>query len=200
MWWVCHRWSCSSSLSEPVLFHIIVNGRKANCIMTKDNNWKEMKDSDIAVLWFLISIPKWEGKKFLLTMATVPFIRCLWAWSLLLSPRMFYIFSSIAYGWWRTKKLRKHLWFSFLWNEATRVLAKIPASWAEDRADLAPSEEASVFWNPLLGSSLNIRSPSPAWTTEIRCPAEVCSDSLAVRFVEQLLGFVLQALNLSLVV
>lgn len=136
MWSVCHRWRCSSSLSEPVLFHLTVNGRKANCIMTKDNVWKEMKDSDIAALWFLISIPKWEqGKKFLLSMTATHFIRCLWAWSVFLNPGTFYLFSSITYGCWSTKKLREHLWFPCsLWNKATRVLAKIPA--AELRTEL----------------------------------------------------------------
>lgn len=63
MWSVCHRWRCSSSLSKPFQFHPTVYERKANCIMTKHNIWKEMKDSDITVLWFLISIPAWEGKK-----------------------------------------------------------------------------------------------------------------------------------------
>jgi len=86
--------------------------------MTKDNIWKEMKDSDIAVLWFLISIPKWEqGKKFLLSMTTAHFITCLWAWSFLLSPGMLYIFSSIAYGCWSTKKLKRTPVVSTaLWN------------------------------------------------------------------------------------
>lgn len=109
MWSICHRWRCSSSLSEPFQFHPTVYRRKANCIITKDNVWKEMKDSDITVLWFLISIPKWEGKIF---MATTHFISCFWVRSLLLSPGVFYLLSFIAYRCWSTKKLRKHLWFS----------------------------------------------------------------------------------------
>lgn len=80
--------------------------------MRKDNVWKEMKDSDIAVLWFLISIPEWEQrKKFLLFMTTTHFIRCLWARSFLQSPGIFYLFSSIACGCWSKEKHGEHLWF-----------------------------------------------------------------------------------------
>lgn len=135
MWSVWHRWGCSSSLSEPVLFHLTVHGRKANCIMTKDNVWKKMKDSDVAVLWFLMSIQKWEGKKFLafhdhnsFYLVSLGVITPSESWDVLS-----FVMHSIQML--KYKEAQKAPVVSTAsWNEVTRDLAKIPA--AELRAEL----------------------------------------------------------------
>lgn len=125
-------------------------------------------------------------------MTTTHFITCLWAWSFLLSPGMFYLFSSIAYGCWSTKKLREHLWFP----QPSEM--RLQESWPR-------SQQLSWGWSwscPIWGSQCLLKSTfrfifkhskSKPTSPEIICPAKVCSDSLGVYFVEQPLGFVLKA-------
>lgn len=136
MWSVCHRWRCSSSLSEPVLFHLTVNGRKANCIMRKDDVWKEMKDSDIAVLWFLISIPEWEQrKKFFAFYDHNSFYQV--SLGTIIPPEPWDLLSFLIYSMHMLKyreTQRAPVVSTAPWNEATRVFTKI--STTERRMEL----------------------------------------------------------------
>lgn len=161
MWSICHRWRCSYELLLFVRAISVspnsIYGRKANCIMTKDNVWKEMKDSDITFLWFLVSTPKWEGKKFMANSFYQVFL------GMITPSESWDILSFVIRGiqMLRYKEAQESTCgFHSPLKWEYRSLSQDPSSWAEDRADLAPSEETSACWSPLLGLSLNIPSPS----------------------------------------
>lgn len=162
--------------------------------MTKDNVWKELKDSDVAVLWFLISVPKWEwggGEEFFVSMTTAHFIKCLWAWSFLLSSGTLYLFSCNIRMLKYKEAQRAPVLSRALWNETTRVLGKIPA--AELRMEpILPDLKKPVLLKSIFGFVFKLSKSKPMSPGMI-CPAKVCSDSLGVHFVEQPIAFVLKA-------